>query len=114
MSDGTLSVRRRQAKSSEAQAGLLGSGDLFSEQLVGVGQGRVKNRGEVRPLGDPNEMMLERGRRKRLKDYDRLLKAFKYSAALDAVLRKVGICSTTSIRSPDSLARMCLRQLPSL
>ncbi|KAJ3565735.1 hypothetical protein NP233_g7449 [Leucocoprinus birnbaumii] len=89
MSDGTLSIRRRQQKSSESQAALLGFGDaLFSEQLAGVGQGHVKNKSKVKPLGDANELMVERRRRKRLRDYDRLLKSFKYSAALDAVLKK--------------------------
>ncbi|KAF9453074.1 Trp-Asp repeat-containing protein [Macrolepiota fuliginosa MF-IS2] len=88
MSDGTLSVRRRQTRSSELQPGLLGSASLFGEQLAGVGQGHVKDKAKAKRLGDPNELMVERRRRKRLRDYDRLLKAFKYSAALDAVLRK--------------------------
>jgi U3 small nucleolar RNA-associated protein 15 len=98
MSDGTLSVRRRQVKSSEAQIELLGSGDgLFGEQLAGVGQGRVKDKSKSKPLGDANELMVERRRRKRLRDYDRLLKAFKYSAALDAVLKKVDISSVQQV-----------------
>ncbi|KXN89626.1 U3 small nucleolar RNA-associated protein 15 [Leucoagaricus sp. SymC.cos] len=89
MSDGTLSVRRRQAKPSGSQTGLLTSGDtLFDRQLEGVGQGRIKNKSKSKPFGDGNELMVERRRRKRLRDYDRLLKVFKYSAALDAVLKK--------------------------
>jgi len=32
---------------------------------------------------------LESKRRKQLRDYDKMLKAFKYSAALDLVLKKV-------------------------
>ncbi len=91
MSDGTLSIRRRQEKNPEVQLGLLGSGgSLFGEELARVGQGHTKDKSKVKPLGDPNELVVERQRRKRLRDYDRFLKSFKYSAALDAVLRKVG------------------------
>ncbi|EKM80085.1 hypothetical protein AGABI1DRAFT_106361, partial [Agaricus bisporus var. burnettii JB137-S8] len=90
MSDGTLSVRRRQPKKSEENIGTLGSGDLLllGEQLAGIGQGRLKDKSKPKAKGDPNELVVEQRRRRRLKDYDRLLKTFKYSAALDAVLRK--------------------------
>lgn len=92
MSDGTLSIRRRQEKGLEAQTPLLGSGgSLFGEELNKVGLGRARDKGKVRPLGDPNEIVVEGQKRKRLKDYDRFLKNFKYSAALDAVLRKVRV-----------------------
>jgi U3 small nucleolar RNA-associated protein 15 len=40
--------------------------------------------------GDLDEFRVEGRRSKRLKEYDQLLKGFKYSAALDSVLRKVG------------------------
>jgi U3 small nucleolar RNA-associated protein 15 len=90
MSDGTLSIRRRQVKASESTIGSLDSADiLLSGQFAGVGQGHVKGKGKEKSFGDANELMVERRRRKRLRDYDRLLKAFKYSAALDAVLKKV-------------------------
>jgi U3 small nucleolar RNA-associated protein 15 len=36
-----------------------------------------------------DEFKVESRRRRRLKEYDRLLKGFKYSAALDSALRKV-------------------------
>jgi U3 small nucleolar RNA-associated protein 15 len=99
MSDGTLSVRRRQPKKSEENSGLAGSGNLFlfGEQLAGIGQGRLKDKSRPKSRGDPNELVVEQRRRKRLKDYDRLLKAFKYSAALDAVLKKVGGLSIITI-----------------
>ncbi|PSR77279.1 hypothetical protein PHLCEN_2v7972 [Hermanssonia centrifuga] len=96
MSDGTLSVRRRQAKASESSAH-----DLFSaaalrtgafESLLGnlpsIGQGHVKSKQKSKPVGDANELRVENKRKKRLKEYDRLLKGFKYSAALDSVLLK--------------------------
>lgn len=41
--------------------------------------------------GDVNELKVESKRKKRLKDYDQMLKAFKYSAALDLVLKKVNL-----------------------
>ncbi len=96
MSDGTLSVRRRQAKASESSAH-----DLFSaaalrtgafESLLGnlpsIGKGHVKSKQKSKPVGDANELRVENKRKKRLKEYDRLLKGFKYSAALDSVLLK--------------------------
>ena len=100
MSDGTLSVRRRQPKASEAQ-----SSDAFSlaslragtfenfltGTLSSIGQGNFRDKGKAkaRPVGDVHEFKVESRRKKKLKEYDRLLKSFKYSAALDAVLRKV-------------------------
>lgn len=43
---------------------------------------------EHKPSLDKDELQIESRRMKRLKEYDKLLKAFKYSAALDSVLRK--------------------------
>lgn len=97
MSDGTLSVRRRQPKPSEsssndfALAALRSGGyESFLGALPSIGQGRVKSKEKSKPIGDVDEFRVERKRKKRLKEYDRLLKNFKYSAALDSVLRKVG------------------------
>ncbi|KDQ64546.1 hypothetical protein JAAARDRAFT_117566 [Jaapia argillacea MUCL 33604] len=98
MSDGTLSVRRRQPKASEAtasdspfSAAALRAG-TFESFLGGaiptIGQGRVKSKVKSKPIGDVDELRIESKRKKRLKEYDRLLKSFKYSAALDSVLRK--------------------------
>ncbi|KIY49253.1 WD40 repeat-like protein [Fistulina hepatica ATCC 64428] len=93
MSDGTLSVRRRQPKASEnaGDGPSLNAGNY--ESLLGgyiptVGQGHVRSKVKSKPLGDVNEFRVERRRTKRLRDYDKLLKSFKYSAALDAVLQK--------------------------
>ncbi|KAL4075821.1 WD40 repeat-like protein [Scleroderma citrinum] len=94
MSDGTLSVRRRQPKTSEPGAEYTtvlktGTYETFlGGMLPSVGQGRVKSTEKSRPVGDTNELRIESKRARRLKEYDRFLKAFKYSAALDAVLRK--------------------------
>ena len=100
MSDGTLSVRRRQLKVSEPSASDLltsaatlrsGSYESFlSANAAPIGQGLVKNKTKPKALGDEDEFRVESKRSKRLKEYDRLLKGFRYSAALDSVLRKVG------------------------
>lgn len=102
MSDGTLSVRRRQAKASEQtgdepfslaslRAGsfesFLGSGHGLP--TIGKGLSRDKGKAKARPTGDVGEFKVEARRRRKLRGYDRLLKNFKYSAALDTVLRKV-------------------------
>ena len=52
---------------------------------------KEKGKGKAKPIGDFDELKVESRRKKRLRDYDRFLKNFKYSAALDAVLRKVSI-----------------------
>ncbi|KAF7301707.1 WD40 repeat-like protein [Mycena indigotica] len=97
MSDGTLSVRRRQPKPSEAAADpafsstALKSGayeSFLGASFAAVGHGTVRDKTKAKAVGDINEFRVESRRAKRLKDYDRLLKSFKYSAALDAVLRK--------------------------
>jgi U3 small nucleolar RNA-associated protein 15 len=97
MSDGTLSVRRRQPKASEGGASLsaatlkAGTYESFLGVALGdIGQGSTKSRVKSKALGDANEFRIEQKRKTRLRDYDKLLKNFKYSAALDAVLRKVG------------------------
>lgn len=45
-----------------------------------------------KPIGDVNEIKIEGRRKKKLREYDRLLKGFKYRAALDSVLSKVRVC----------------------
>jgi U3 small nucleolar RNA-associated protein 15 len=100
MSDGTLSVRRRQPKAFEGttthrpseasiRATTLESflGGAFSD----IGLLRVRDRTRSKPVGDVDEFKIESKRRQRLKAYDRYLKGFKYSAALDSALQKVGI-----------------------
>ncbi|KAG8218863.1 Trp-Asp repeat-containing protein [Butyriboletus roseoflavus] len=94
MSDGTFSVRQRQQKASEsgpdlADALKTGTYETFlGSALPSVGQGRVKTKTESTFHGDVDELRVESRRAPRLREYDRLLKSFKYSAALDAVLRK--------------------------
>lgn len=98
MSDGTLSVRRRQAKPSDMVAGEFeiplaalkaGAFDSFLGALPSIGQGHVMPKGRSKPAGDVDEFRIEARRKKKLREYDKLLKSFKYSAALDSILRKV-------------------------
>ncbi|KAI0796676.1 WD40 repeat-like protein [Abortiporus biennis] len=102
MSDGTLSVRRRHTKGAGTTIGEFASVSLRSgafESILGnlpsIGQGHVKSKVKSKPLGDVDELRVESKRKKRLKEYDRLLKNFKYSAALDSVLRKQTPPTTT-------------------
>ncbi|KAF9652243.1 WD40 repeat-like protein [Thelephora ganbajun] len=97
MSDGTLSVRRRQAKPSEAATSEFeiplaalkaGTFNSFLGMLPNIGQGHVKQKGKSKPMGDVDEFRIEARRKKKLREYDELLKSFKYSAALDSILRK--------------------------
>ncbi|CAE7171725.1 unnamed protein product [Rhizoctonia solani] len=99
MVDGSLSVRRRQPKASESMANAprtAGNGvyDFFmgggSFALGAKGLARSKTgKGKQTPAtGILDEFRVEKRRQRRLREYDRLLKNFKYAAALDAVLRK--------------------------
>jgi U3 small nucleolar RNA-associated protein 15 len=113
MSDGTLSVRRRQSKASEADqlfsAAALKSGafeSFLGGALPNIGEGRVKEKRKVKATPDLNEFRVESRRTKRLREYDRLLKGFKYSAALDSVLRKVRPTTCFCVqRVPSSTSR---------
>ena len=95
MSDGTLSVRQRQEKASQAGPNLadaLASGtyeSFLGGAVASLGQGRVKAKTKTTFQGDVDELRVESRRAPRLREYDRLLRSFKYSAALDAVLQKV-------------------------
>lgn len=98
MSDGTFSVRRRQPKASEALAAQArkdalrqGAYEFFLDS-GNIGKGHTKSKADARagrPGTGVDEVRVESKRRKKLREYDRLLKDFKYSAALDSVLRAV-------------------------
>lgn len=98
MTDGTLSVRRRDPKASETaaedakQTALSGgSYEYFVDMEAVFGRGHIKSKGKELPpvVGPADEFKVEKRRKERLKDFERYLKAFKYSAALDASLKKV-------------------------
>ncbi|KIO32832.1 hypothetical protein M407DRAFT_211574 [Tulasnella calospora MUT 4182] len=91
MSDGTLSVRRRNTSEEEAQAAaarkeVARTGD-FESMLEKIGEPEyLSQRASTKPKGDPDEAKLAKEHRKKLTEYDKLLKQFKYGEALDAVL----------------------------
>ncbi|KAF8897576.1 WD40-repeat-containing domain protein [Infundibulicybe gibba] len=84
MSDGTLSVRRRQSKVEDMG---VHSPDSTLPPISSQ-QNKHFERVTSRPVGDLHEHRVESRSSKKLKEHDKLLKSFKYSAALDSVLRK--------------------------
>jgi U3 small nucleolar RNA-associated protein 15 len=59
--------------------------------LGNIGERNLQSKMRNKPVGDVNEIKIEGRRKKKLREYDRLLKGFKYRAALDSVLRKVRV-----------------------
>ena len=92
MSDGTLSVRRRQPKGADVYQGQVNSSDIYVD--IPGDLNPVARRSLPKATRDAGELQMVAQPVKKLKEYDRLLKAFKYSAALDTVLKKVLILST--------------------
>ena len=91
MSDGTLSVRRRQPKGAEVQE-QVNSSDIYVD--IPGHLNPASRRSLPKATRDAGELRMVTQPVKKLKEYDKLLKAFKYSAALDTVLKKVLILST--------------------
>lgn len=106
MTDGTLSLRRRDPKAAElaaqeAKKSVLSTGayEYFADFESVFGTGHVKStqqdqaqgqqRQGAKTMAAVDEFRVENVRRKKLKDYDKFLKTFKYGAALDAVMVKV-------------------------
>lgn len=98
MTDGTLAVRRRDPKPAEAtaleskQAAIAGgSYEYFADMEAVFGTGYVKPKAKdlLPVVGPADEFKVETRRQVKLKEFDKMLKAFKYSAALDAALTKV-------------------------
>lgn len=118
MSDGTLSVRRRDAKAKEAaeeeakQAAIAnGAYEYFADMEAVFGRGHVKAKGAALGpvIGPADEFRVETRRKERLRDYDRYLKSFKYSAALDAALKKTVRPTTTFALILELVQRDALR-----
>lgn len=91
MSDGTLSIRRRRPKPSEdiPSGSSLYPLNFSTVASSNIGRGQISSKARSQPIKDVDELRIENKRVRRLKEYDRFLKSFKYSAALDSVLRKV-------------------------
>lgn len=135
MTDGTLSLRRRDPKAAELAAqeakksvlstgayeyfadieSVFGTGHVKSAQQDGQQQGQPRQ--GAKAMAAVDEFRVENVRRKKLKDYDKFLKTFKYGAALDAVMVKVRRISTTFscvglIISPDCSTSNSIRSDP--
>lgn len=97
MSDGTLSIRRRDPKagelSQEDQNRVDAPAIIADLNLDGASS---RQRHQLRPFRDPGEQRVDAQTSKKLKEYDKLLKSFKYSSALDSVLKKVHETSAAS------------------
>ncbi|VDB85387.1 unnamed protein product [Peniophora sp. CBMAI 1063] len=120
MSDGTLSVRRRSPKAHEAEreaaqpfspaalrAGAYES--VLGTDVSHIGEMHINGKVTSKPVGDAHEFRVESKRRRRLKEYDRHLKGFKYSAALDSVLQKKVPPTTTFALIQELIHRDGLR-----
>lgn len=104
MADGTLSVRRRLQKGKEATISKLDSLDFLN-----LGESTAPAKQATKALQDADELRVNESRRqKRLKNYDKYLKTFKYSAALDSVLRKVRLPALVTL----SLTLMSFEECP--
>ena len=53
---------------------------LLGSNLKSIGSGRFKEKGKgkAKPLGDADELKIESRRQRKLRDYDKFLKTFKY------------------------------------
>lgn len=92
MSDGTLSIRRRVPKASEISQDDQARFDaptLLHD--INIGHGSQHHKPPTKSALDATELRVQSLTSKKLKEYDKFLKNFKYSAALDSVLKKVSI-----------------------
>lgn len=115
MTDGTLAVRRRDPKQSESQAietkqQALSSGayEYFAEMESIFGKGHIKKKGKDLPevVGAVDEIKIESRRKDKLKVFDKHLKSFKYSAALDSGIQKVSRLFFRPIGRPESSVKV--------
>ncbi|ORY29620.1 57.7 kda trp-asp repeats-containing protein [Naematelia encephala] len=118
LTDGTLAIRRRDPKATEsadlesAQKAIAGGAyEYFTDMEAVFGKGHVKPRGKDLPkvVGPADEVKVEARRQKRLREFDRYLKGFKYSAALDASLKKNVRPSTTFALIQELIQQDALR-----
>jgi U3 small nucleolar RNA-associated protein 15 len=83
MTDGTLSIRRRKDGRQEDRP------ELTSDVISFPSFGELSKKSPPNRSQDAHGVRVSSRRQKKMHDYDRLLKAFKYSAALDAVVGRV-------------------------
>lgn len=91
MSDGTLSVRRRDPKASEISVEEKTPSHIptiLSD--INIGTGLIIEKPVPKSV-DSGEQRVKTQSSKKMREYDKFLKNFKYSAALDSVLKKVSL-----------------------
>lgn len=81
MTSGLLSIRQRRVKSDDEPV-------FESKQRASRTYEHLLRSQPVKP--QPDDVVVESKRYKKLKDYDKLLRTFQYSRALDAVFTEVG------------------------
>ncbi|KAH9045420.1 WD40-repeat-containing domain protein [Lactarius pseudohatsudake] len=109
MSDGHSSEGTTALRTSEASLRATTLESFLGGAFSDIGQLRVRDRTRSKPVGDVDEFKVESKRRRRLKAYDRYLKGFKYSAALDSALQKKVPPATTFALIQELLYRDGLR-----
>lgn len=98
MTDGTLSIRRRNTSNEEAAAFTArkqaAKGGDFETLMDTIGDERIASKGIAsESQKDPTEIRVQAFRPKRLPQYDQLMKKFRYGEALDAAMAPVRVYS---------------------
>ncbi|TIC08762.1 WD40 repeat-like protein [Wallemia mellicola] len=115
LSDGTLAMRRRQAKGNEVAEKIADKEAMKSgayEYMQEAQSLKPKSQVAVKSAGNlgSDEFKIEPIRRLRLKEFDKFLKKFQYSEALDSVLRKKASPATTFALLLELINRDGLKQ----
>lgn len=113
MSDGTLSIRRRDPKAIEVNPEQAHANVSAILSDITIGHGILQQKTVAKSSADKGELRLETQTSKKLKEYDKYIKNFKYSAALDSVLKKVFPSFPILVYSLNQMRRMYRRQLHS-
>lgn len=101
MADGTLCVRKRDVRKAEEEAravernAITGGGGGLEAFLPYASEAREGAEARRSALSKGDDVRAETVRVRKLKPYDKLMKAFRYSEALDATLRPGIPASTT-------------------
>lgn len=110
LSDGTLSIRTRVP--AKASSSLSPDAPSYEALLAGLGAGGVAHHGAAAQEGlsasFEGEQVALRDRKRRLTEWDRLLKDFRYADALDAVLKPAVPAATTCALLTELIHRSAL------
>ncbi|KPV76923.1 uncharacterized protein RHOBADRAFT_12153 [Rhodotorula graminis WP1] len=108
LSDGSLSIRTRAGVGRKAGVPVEKVTPSFDAMLAGMGQGGVvysgKQAGEGLKATFEGEVKVSKERRRKLTEWDRMLKSFRYGDALDSVMRG-DVTPATAFALMDELIR---------